>query len=97
LSRLKRVVWGIIGGLLAILGIALLPLPGPGFPFLVLGLLILIAVEMPYVEEWFYKMIDWAERKTGWTIHSRVRKVGSCLKYLGLKLKRRKKKKENPP
>lgn len=93
MSFLARIVWGIIGGVLTIIGLigALLPVL-PGWPFLLFGIPILIAVEIPVLSKWLVKLIDRLEEKTGWEVHEKMRKLGSYFKKLGLKMKKIKRK-----
>lgn len=51
----KRVVIGVIGGTLVLIGIALLVLPGPGILVLAAGLAVL-AVEFAWARAWLAKL-----------------------------------------
>jgi uncharacterized membrane protein YbaN (DUF454 family) len=92
-SLLARVIWGIIGSALTIIGLIFCLLPVfPGLPFLFFGILILIAVEIPVLSQRLIKLIDWLEEKTGWEIHEKMQKLSSYFKKLGLKMKEIKRK-----
>lgn len=54
----RKVVTAVVGGLLTLIGIALLVLPGPGFVMIAAGLAVL-AREFP----WAARPLKWAERR----------------------------------
>lgn len=91
MSPLARIMWGIIGFILTLLGLAMLFLPGPGLLVLFFGILVLIAAEVPVISGQIVRLIDWLEEKTGWEIHEKMHRLGSGFKRMGLKIKRIKK------
>jgi tellurite resistance protein TerC len=60
-SLAKRIVVGIIGGTVTLIGIALLVLPGPAFIVIPIGLSIL-ATEFYWARRWLRKVKDIAAR-----------------------------------
>lgn len=57
----KRIVVGIIGGTVTLIGVALLVLPGPAFIVIPVGLSIL-ATEFYWARRWLRKVKDMAAR-----------------------------------
>ena len=66
----RKLIVGVVGGILFVAGILMIVTPGPAFVFIPLGLL-LLASEFKWAERWAQKMMDgmhkarekWRERK----------------------------------
>ena len=58
LRRVKRMVIGLVGGTVILIGVALLVLPGPAFVVIPAGLAIL-AVEFAWARRWLHKARQW--------------------------------------
>lgn len=80
---LKRAAFGVGGGALVVVGIALLVLPGPGL-LLVLGGLLLLAEAFPAVERFVDPIEHRAIRAMEESVRTPLRVVGSVLAGLGL-------------
>jgi tellurite resistance protein TerC len=61
-AHLKRIVVGIVGGLVLFVGIAMIILPGPAFLVIPTGLAIL-ATQFEWAKRWRDKMRDFIRRK----------------------------------
>ena len=60
-SVAKKIVVGVLGGTITLIGVALIVLPGPAFIVLPIGLSIL-ATEFYWARRWLRKVKDMAER-----------------------------------
>ncbi|WP_410583036.1 PGPGW domain-containing protein [Amycolatopsis sp. lyj-108] len=79
----KQVLILIAGGILLLVGIALLVLPGPGLLLVLAGLLVL-ASEFPVVEKYVDPIRDRAMKAAEDSVSSPLRIAGSVLAGLGL-------------
>jgi chromate transport protein ChrA len=79
----KRVTVAVAGGLLLLIGIALLVLPGPGL-LLVLAGLLLLASEFPKLERYVDPVRDRAMKAAEDSVSSPLRVTGSVLAGLAL-------------
>ncbi|WP_218952265.1 PGPGW domain-containing protein [Amycolatopsis anabasis] len=82
-NPVKRVVIGVIGAALLLVGIALLVLPGPGL-LLVLAGLIVLASEFPALERYVDPVRDRAMKAAEDSVSSPLRIAGSVLAGLAL-------------
>jgi len=82
-NHVKRVTIAIVGGLVVLVGIALLVLPGPGLLLVLAGLLIL-ASEFPALERYVDPVRDRAMKAAEDSVSSPLRIAGSVLAGLGL-------------
>jgi hypothetical protein len=82
-NHVKRVTIAIAGGLVLLIGVALLVLPGPGLLLVLAGLLIL-ASEFPKLERYVDPVRDRAMKAAEDSVSSPLRIAGSVLAGLGL-------------
>ena len=82
-NQVKRVTLAIVGGLLVLIGIALLVLPGPGLLVVLAGLLVL-ASEFPALERYVDPVRDKAMKGAEDSVATPFRIVMSVLAGLGL-------------
>jgi hypothetical protein len=82
-NQVKRVTIAIAGGLVLLIGVALLVLPGPGLLLVLAGLLIL-ASEFPKLERYVDPVRDRAMKAAEDSVSSPLRIAGSVLAGLGL-------------
>ncbi len=82
-NQVKRVTIAIGGGLVVLIGIALLVLPGPGLLLVLAGLLIL-ASEFPALERFVDPVRDRAMKAAEDSVSSPLRIAGSVCAGLGL-------------
>ena len=82
-NHVKRVTIGIVGGLVVLVGVALLVLPGPGLLLVLAGLLIL-ASEFPTLERYVDPVRDRAMKAAEDSVSSPLRIAGSVCAGLGL-------------
>lgn len=82
-SLLKRVAFGLAGGVLLLVGIALLILPGPGLLLILAGLLVL-AQAFPSVERYVDPVAERAMQAAEESVSSPLRIAGSVLAGLAL-------------
>jgi hypothetical protein len=82
-KHVKRVTIGIVGGVVLLVGVALLVLPGPGLLLVLAGLLIL-ASEFPVLERYVDPVRDRAMKAAEDSVSSPLRITGSVLCGLGL-------------
>lgn len=82
-KHVKRVTIAVVGGLVLLVGIALLVLPGPGLLLVLAGLLIL-ASEFPTLERYIDPVRDRAMKAAEDSVSSPLRIAGSVLCGLGL-------------
>jgi hypothetical protein len=82
-KHMKRVTIAIIGGLVVLIGVALLVLPGPGLLLVLAGLLIL-ASEFPALERYVDPVRDRAMKAAEDSVSSPLRIAGSVCAGLGL-------------
>jgi hypothetical protein len=82
-KTVKRVTIAIGGGLVVLIGVALLVLPGPGLLLVLAGLLIL-ASEFPALERYVDPVRDRAMKAAEDSVSSPLRIAGSVLAGLGL-------------
>lgn len=82
-SLLKRIAYGLAGGVVLVIGIALLILPGPGLLLVLAGLLIL-SQAFPSVERFVDPIADRARVAAEDSVSSPLRVAGSVLAGLGL-------------
>ncbi|HEV7650920.1 MAG TPA: PGPGW domain-containing protein [Actinophytocola sp.] len=82
-NQLKRVSIAIVGGLVVLIGVALLVLPGPGLLLVLAGLLIL-ASEFPSLERYVDPVRDRAMKAAEDSVSSPLRIAGSVCAGLGL-------------
>jgi tellurite resistance protein TerC len=68
MSIFRKVVIAIVGGLLLIIGVAMIILPGPAFIMIPAGLAVL-AVEFVWARRWLASVKQWIK---GWT-HKKVK------------------------
>jgi hypothetical protein len=80
---LKRVACGTAGGILVVVGIALLVLPGPGLLLVLAGLLVL-SQAFPAVEKYVDPVAERAEQAAEECVSSPLRITGSVLAGLAL-------------
>jgi uncharacterized membrane protein len=71
--RIRRIVVGVIGGVVLLAGLAMIFLPGPAVVVIPAGAAIL-STEFPAVRECVHKAIEWA-RRTGRQLRERTRKL----------------------
>jgi len=79
----KRVTLAVVGGIVVLVGVALLVLPGPGLLLVLAGLLIL-ASEFPALERYVDPVRDRAMKAAEDSVSSPLRIAGSVLAGLGL-------------
>jgi hypothetical protein len=82
-NHVKRVTIAIVGGLVVLIGIALLVLPGPGLLVVLAGLLIL-ASEFPALERYVDPVRDRAMKAAEDSVSTPLRLAWSVLAGLGL-------------
>ena len=82
-NHVKRVTIAIVGGLVVLIGIALLVLPGPGLLVVLAGLLIL-ASEFPAVQRFVDPVRDRAMKAAEDSVSTPLRLAWSVLAGLGL-------------
>lgn len=82
-NHVKRVTIAIVGGIVVLIGIALLVLPGPGLLVVLAGLLIL-ASEFPTLERYVDPLRDRAMKAAEDSVSTPFRIVWSILAGLGL-------------
>ncbi|OLF18788.1 PGPGW domain-containing protein [Actinophytocola xanthii] len=82
-DQVKRVTLSIVGGVVMLIGVALLVLPGPGLLLVLAGLLIL-ASEFPALEKYVDPVRDRAMKAAEDSVSSPLRIAGSVLAGLGL-------------
>ena len=82
-DHVKRVTMSIVGGVILLIGVALLVLPGPGL-LLVLAGLIILATEFPALERHVDPVRDRAMKAAEDSVSSPLRIAGSVLAGLGL-------------
>lgn len=82
-KQVKRVTIAVVGGVVLLVGIALLILPGPGLLLVLAGLLIL-ASEFPALERYIDPVRDRAMKAAEDSVSSPLRIAGSVLAGLGL-------------
>jgi putative transmembrane protein PGPGW len=82
-NHVKRVSIAIAGGLVLLIGVALLVLPGPGLLLVLAGLLIL-ASEFPKLERYVDPVRDRAMKAAEDSVSSPLRIAGSVVAGLGL-------------
>lgn len=82
-DHVKRVTMSVIGGVILLIGVALLVLPGPGL-LLVLAGLIILAAEFPALERHVDPLRDRAMKAAEDSVSSPLRLAGSVLAGLGL-------------
>ena len=82
-NHVKRVTIAILGGVVVLIGVALLVLPGPGLLLVLAGLLIL-AAEFPALERYVDPVRDRAMKAAEDSVSSPLRIAGSVLAGLGL-------------
>ncbi|HEX6361250.1 PGPGW domain-containing protein [Actinophytocola sp.] len=82
-KHVKRVTIGVVGGVVLLVGVALLVLPGPGLLLVLAGLLIL-ASEFPWLERYVDPVRDRAMKAAEDSVSSPLRITGSVLCGLGL-------------
>jgi drug/metabolite transporter (DMT)-like permease len=82
-DHMKRVTLSIVGGVVMLIGVALLVLPGPGLLLVLAGLLIL-ASEFPALEKYVDPVRDRAMKAAEDSVSSPLRIAGSVLAGLGL-------------
>jgi hypothetical protein len=82
-DHVKRVTMSIVGGVILLIGVALLVLPGPGL-LLVLAGLIILAAEFPTLERYVDPVRDRAMKAAEDSVSSPLRIAGSVLAGLGL-------------
>jgi len=82
-NHVKRVTIAILGGVVVLIGIALLVLPGPGLLLVLAGLLIL-AAEFPALERYVDPVRDRAMKAAEDSVSSPLRIAGSVCAGLGL-------------
>ena len=82
-NHVKRVTIAIVGGLVVLIGVALLVLPGPGLLLVLAGLLIL-ASEFPALERYVDPVRDRAMKAAEDSVSSPLRIAGSVCAGLGL-------------
>jgi len=82
-KHVKRVTIAIVGGLVVLIGIALLVLPGPGLLLVLAGLLIL-ASEFPALERYVDPVRDRAMKAAEDSVSSPLNIAGSVCAGLGL-------------
>jgi hypothetical protein len=80
---LKQIACGVGGGVLVVVGIALLVLPGPGLLLVLAGLLVL-SQAFPAVEKYVDPMADRAMQAAEESVSSPLRIAGSVLVALAL-------------
>jgi uncharacterized protein (TIGR02611 family) len=61
-AHARKIIVGLVGGIVLLIGIALLVLPGPAFLVIPAGLAIL-ATEFEWAERWKNKAKDWVEQQ----------------------------------
>jgi len=81
--HVKRVTIAVLGGVVLLIGIALLVLPGPGLLLVLAGLLIL-ASEFPKLERYVDPVQERAMKAAEDSVSSPLRITGSVLAGLGL-------------
>jgi hypothetical protein len=82
-KQVKRVTIAVLGGIVLLIGVALLVLPGPGLLLVLAGLLIL-ASEFPSLEKHIDPVRDRAMKAAEDSVSSPLRIAGSVLAGLGL-------------
>lgn len=82
-DHVKRVTMSMIGGVILLVGVALLVLPGPGL-LLVLAGLVILASEFPALEKHVDPVRDRAMKAAEDSVSSPLRIAGSVLAGLGL-------------
>jgi hypothetical protein len=82
-KQVKRVTIAVAGGVVLLVGVALLVLPGPGLLLVLAGLLIL-AAEFPVLERYVDPVRDRAMKAAEDSVSSPLRIAGSVLCGLGL-------------
>ena len=82
-DHVKRVTMSIVGGVILLIGVALLVLPGPGL-LLVLAGLVILATEFPVLERHVDPVRDRAMKAAEDSVSSPLRIAGSVLAGLGL-------------
>ncbi|HWM03855.1 MAG TPA: PGPGW domain-containing protein [Actinophytocola sp.] len=82
-NHVKRVTLAVVGGIVVLVGVALLVLPGPGLLLVLAGLLIL-ASEFPALERYVDPVRDRAMKAAEDSVSSPLRIAGSVLAGLGL-------------
>jgi membrane protein implicated in regulation of membrane protease activity len=82
-NHVKRVTLAVVGGIVVLVGVALLVLPGPGLLLVLAGLLIL-ASEFPVLERYVDPVRDRAMKAAEDSVSSPLRIAGSVLAGLGL-------------
>jgi Putative transmembrane protein (PGPGW) len=82
-NHVKRVTMAVAGGVVLLVGVALLVLPGPGLLLILAGLLIL-ASEFPALERYVDPVRDRAMRAAEDSVSSPLRIAGSVCAGLGL-------------
>jgi hypothetical protein len=82
-KQVKRVTIAVLGGVVLLVGVALLVLPGPGLLLVLAGLLIL-ASEFPSLEKHIDPVRDRAMKAAEDSVSSPLRIAGSVLCGLGL-------------
>jgi hypothetical protein len=82
-KQVKRVTIAALGGIVLLIGVALLVLPGPGLLLVLAGLLIL-ASEFPSLEKHIDPVRDRAMKAAEDSVSSPLRIAGSVLAGLGL-------------
>jgi hypothetical protein len=82
-KQVKRVTMAVLGGLVLLIGVALLVLPGPGLLLVLAGLLIL-ANEFPTLERYVDPVQERAMKAAEDSVSSPLRITGSVLAGLGL-------------
>jgi hypothetical protein len=82
-NHMKRILIAIAGGIVVLIGVALLVLPGPGLLVVLAGLLIL-AAEFPVLERYVDPVRDRAMQAAEDSVSSPLRIAGSVCVGLGL-------------
>jgi drug/metabolite transporter (DMT)-like permease len=82
-NHMKRILIAIAGGIVVLVGVALLVLPGPGLLLILAGLLIL-ASEFPVLERYVDPVRDRAMQAAEDSVSSPLRIAGSVCAGLGL-------------
>jgi hypothetical protein len=82
-KQIKRATIAVVGGVVLLVGVALLVLPGPGMLLVLAGLLIL-ASEFPVIERYVDPVRDRAMKAAEDSVSSPLRIAGSVLCGLGL-------------
>lgn len=82
-KQVKRVTMSVVGGVLLLVGVALLVLPGPGLLLVLAGLLVL-AAEFPALERYVDPVRERAEKAAEESVSSPLRIAGSVLCGLAL-------------